>query len=1380
MADGTVNIDVILDASQAKGSADDINKMFDDIGDKASSTYKGIVDQYGRPLKMDADTEGAENKVKRLGETYASIPKDLRTKLVADAEDHGIKNMDELLRKMPKELRTELIAKAQKGEVIDYEGLLKRLPAKMLTDVQLNDQASPSLRRLQAEANRTGEQFTSLKDIIRGSFVGNLLASGAQTIMGYLSGIAHEAITTSDAMDKFKMTMKLGGFGSAEIARSSREVKKYADDTVYDLGDITSTSSQLASNGIKGYEKLTEAAGNLNAQAGGTKDTFKSVALVLTQTAGAGKLTTENWNQMANAMPGASGVLQKEMKKNGAYTGNFRDAMAQGQITADEFFDAIEKLGTTKGAEEAAKSTNTFEGAVGNLEAQIITSMDAVIDKLGKKRITNMINGATSAVAALTTGLMNVFAFISEHTTIAKTLLSLMVAIFATKRISEFIGALGQAKTALAEFGLQEAATNAIGSGGGGAGGAASAGGAAAVGGMSRALSFAGKAVPVAAAAYGVSSEVFSNRSTGQKIGGSLGSIGGAVGGQALGGAIGTLIAPGIGTAVGQMLGGSVGTWVGKKFGDKIGKSAQKQLSGRTLVANTKIKVNSETAGVSRAVRPDLNRVTRMVVKMDVDNNSINATRAKTNKLYDDMEKRLTSYYKDKEAKSKKDLDILVKNGQMTQKQEDKQLAKQKKRDQERITQNKKSLERMRKDTNDHYTRLQQIQNGSSRKMQAAAQKYGTDSKKYQQIRHKELEKENERFGKKLVKDQTENDKAIQASVKKGASAQEKIYRDLRRKRGKLSEADLKQTQRDANKQYQAAVRPAKKAHDEIVKAADDRYRKTKKAAEKEYKENHTISRKQYKEIVANANNQHDETVAAADDEYKKNTRSARKQHKEVTREINRQKDDVITAANGQASGHSDATDNEMYSVNQMYAHGFGGAGKIWNGFLDGVKSVLNFFKASTKGMGSVPERYYFAQKYATGTGSLPQSQLALVGEEGFELGYNPQRGYHVLGSDGPELRYLPQGESILTHGQSKNLLSMFGSKVPGYAEGTGAKIGDFIKNGVEDAFDLIGKGASEIWNWLKEKTGLDRMLNRQESGGGIKRTTHGSFDYAKNAIGNYIKKMADKFMETIGGFGGKMSKDQFTEAAKVAAALMHQSLSDSDISRLYWQAMVESTVNPAQGGGIDDHDGTGRPIGLFQFKLGTWGAAVRHLPSGHSNIHSAVDQIMAVLADSTWRSDLAPIGVRRGWSPHGYANGGWADMPGIFGEVPGEPELVVNPARHSAEGHIAEAIEARAKVNPNGFAGGLSKLISMAQHSKDGLVPTISDAHGTHQAIATGNGRGTDLSGDMTIAVNLDSATIAQVTYPKMKAMRTHELIIHGAGGAVPVGRAMPTGGGF
>lgn len=118
----------------------------------------------------------------------------------------------------------------------------------------------------------------------------------------------------------------------------------------------------------------------INAVAGGNAATFKSVGMVLTQTAGAGKLTTENWNQLADAIPGASGKLQEAMKANGAYTGNFRDAMEKGEISAEEFNQAIMQLGMTDVAKEAATSTATFEGAMGNLEASAVTAGAKVLD----------------------------------------------------------------------------------------------------------------------------------------------------------------------------------------------------------------------------------------------------------------------------------------------------------------------------------------------------------------------------------------------------------------------------------------------------------------------------------------------------------------------------------------------------------------------------------------------------------------------------------------------------------------------------------------------------------------------------------------------------------------------------------------------------------------------------------------------------------------------------------------------------------------------------------------------------------------------------------------------------------------------------------------
>jgi tape measure domain-containing protein len=241
---------------------------------------------------------------------------------------------------------------------------------------------------------------TTTKAAAFGSAIGGLAVKGVTALWDTVKGFAGDVVNMSDSTDKFMSTMSFAGIDTANVEKASKAARDYADRTVYDLSTIQNTTAQLAANGIKDYTGLTEAAGNLNAVAGGNADTFGSVAMVLTQTAGAGKLTTENWNQLADAIPGASGKLQEAMLKNGAYTGNFRDAMADGQITADEFNQALMDLGMTDVAKQAATSTSTIEGAMGNLEAAVTGGLTDAFN-LFKPTVTGGINAAATAVTNL-------------------------------------------------------------------------------------------------------------------------------------------------------------------------------------------------------------------------------------------------------------------------------------------------------------------------------------------------------------------------------------------------------------------------------------------------------------------------------------------------------------------------------------------------------------------------------------------------------------------------------------------------------------------------------------------------------------------------------------------------------------------------------------------------------------------------------------------------------------------------------------------------------------------------------------------------------------------------------------------------------------------
>lgn len=274
-----------------------------------------------------------------------------------------------------------------------------------------SDQSGKKIEDFGDKSTRSARKLDGLKDklsSLKGAFsfgaVAGLASQAVGGVVNSFMGLKDEAVEASDSMDKFVQTMQFAGIDNSKIEESKTVMKDYADQTVYELGDVMNTTAQLAANGVKDFDGLTQAIGNVNAVSGGNSDTFKSVAMAMTQTVGAGKLTTENFNQIADAIPGASGKIQQALKEMGAYTdGDFREAMANGEISAEELNEAFMQLGMTDVAKKAAGSTATIEGAVGNLQASAVNMINEIINAFGKGNITSLISDIGKGIDDLTT-----------------------------------------------------------------------------------------------------------------------------------------------------------------------------------------------------------------------------------------------------------------------------------------------------------------------------------------------------------------------------------------------------------------------------------------------------------------------------------------------------------------------------------------------------------------------------------------------------------------------------------------------------------------------------------------------------------------------------------------------------------------------------------------------------------------------------------------------------------------------------------------------------------------------------------------------------------------------------------------------------------------
>lgn len=223
-------------------------------------------------------------------------------------------------------------------------------------------------------------------------------------ITNSVSDLSKETIETSDSMYKLQAAMRFSGYAEDEIQRiagATGTLKTYADKTVFSLQDVMSTFGAFSANGIKDADKLTEAVGNAVAVFGGGAKEYSSVALAISQAMAAGALHAQDWNQIINASPQLAGGLRKELIKLNPTLGNdFKGAMEKGAITADMLGQAINNIGMTDMAKEAATSVTTFEGAMSNLEASAVSGMMKLYDTFAKPKVIDAINGLTGKVEA--------------------------------------------------------------------------------------------------------------------------------------------------------------------------------------------------------------------------------------------------------------------------------------------------------------------------------------------------------------------------------------------------------------------------------------------------------------------------------------------------------------------------------------------------------------------------------------------------------------------------------------------------------------------------------------------------------------------------------------------------------------------------------------------------------------------------------------------------------------------------------------------------------------------------------------------------------------------------------------------------------------------
>ena len=511
-----------------------------------------------------------------------------------------------------------------------------------------------------------------------------------------------------------------------------------------------------------------------------------------------------------------------------------------------------------------------------------------------------------------------------------------------------------------------------------------------------------------------------------------------------------------------------------------------------------------------------------------------------------------------------------------------------------------------------------------------------------------------------IVKTATDAWNSMKQGIDKAQQGMTKSVNDGKNKREGLTKSEADTEISTANRQYKDVVNYANQKYFETVQAASKKHNDVIAEANKEYYQDGTISKQQ-----------HDDVVYQADLTYKKAVDSARLQKEKTIMHAQEEHEKVVREANKQAEEHQSAAKGESTDVNKAYNHMVDRMADIYNGIADGLNSILKKIDNKDK---TIP--HWHPKHYATGTAGVGNGELAVVGEEGFEIARD-DNGIYPVGLNGEEMRFLKPGTQILPHNLSKQFTAL-AAGLPHYKKGKDKDnfikdAAKWVKGKIDDVGKIISEGADKVVKSLFHSLGWDSLYKAMTSDL-TQYTIEGTGKQIKDAAIDKLNSLFGKYEDAHGGgagvsYGnannpGGAGVQRWAPVIDDAAKQMGVSLADWQKQKLLRQIATESGGNPTIPQQISDQNSAaGHPaFGLLQFVPSTF--ASWSLP-GHNNIASGEDQIMAAI-------NALNHGGEGGWGNigdgHGWRNGGLV-LSHQFGEIGEEgPEMVIplTPLRRS------------------------------------------------------------------------------------------------------------------
>lgn len=178
------------------------------------------------------------------------------------------------------------------------------------------------------------------------------------------SGGAQRAANIDQATFMLKGLIGNGKKADKMLEKVKKNAMDAVDGTAYGFDSAAKAAAQFYASGMKGGKQMEGALRGVAGVAAMTGSSYDDIAQIFTTVAGQGKVTAEQWNQLASRGINGAAAMAKQM---GISEKKVREMTSKGEISFKMFAKAMDNAF----GEHAKKANETFEGSLANMKAAL-------------------------------------------------------------------------------------------------------------------------------------------------------------------------------------------------------------------------------------------------------------------------------------------------------------------------------------------------------------------------------------------------------------------------------------------------------------------------------------------------------------------------------------------------------------------------------------------------------------------------------------------------------------------------------------------------------------------------------------------------------------------------------------------------------------------------------------------------------------------------------------------------------------------------------------------------------------------------------------------------------------------------------------------------